>query len=89
MNDTTVLEIGRDTLSTMLMLMTPPLITALFVGVAVSILQAATQIQEMTLSMVPKILCIFLTLAIFGPWMATLMIHYSTRMLGGFTDFIR
>jgi flagellar biosynthetic protein FliQ len=89
MNDTMVLEIGRDTLSTMLMLMGPPLIISLFVGVGISILQAATQIHEMTLATVPKILAIFLTLAILGPWMTTLMIHYSTRMLGSFADFVR
>lgn len=89
MTDATVVEIGRDTLSTMLLLMTPTMIVALAVGLIISVLQAATQIQEMTLSFVPKILAVVLAIAIFGPWMATTMITFTQRLLGGFPDLIR
>jgi flagellar biosynthetic protein FliQ len=89
MTDTMVLELGRDTISTMLMLMAPPLLAALVVGVVISIVQAATQIQEMTLSLVPKILAVFLALLLFAPWMSSVFISFAQRLFSGFPDFVR
>ncbi len=89
MTDTTVLQIGRDTLSMMLLMMTPVMIIAMAVGLLISVFQAATQVQEMTLTFVPKILAVVATLAVFGPWMAHTMITFSQRLLGGFPALIR
>jgi len=89
LTDATVIEIGRDTLGTILLLMAPPLFVALLIGVAISVIQAATQIQEMTLSMVPKIIAVFMALAAFGPWMSTLFLTFAHRLLGGFPELVR
>ena len=89
MTDATVMQIGRDTLSTMLMLMTPTMIIAMVVGLAISIFQAATQIQEMTLSFVPKIFATVLALGVFGPWIASTMVAYTQRIFVGFPQLIR
>ncbi len=89
MSDSTIIELGRDTLSVMLLLMTPTMIMALAVGLAISVLQAATQIQEMTLSFVPKIIAVIVSLAVFGPWMANTMVTFTQRLLGGFPGLIR
>ena len=89
MSDATVLQVGRDTLSMMLLLMTPIMVVAMAVGLLISIFQAATQIQEMTLSFVPKILAVVMALAVFGPWMAQTMIAFAQRLLGGFPTLIR
>ncbi|MBN1879814.1 flagellar biosynthetic protein FliQ [bacterium] len=62
----------------------PALLTALFVGFAVSFLQAATQIQEHTLSYVPKIFAVFLVLLISGQWMMLIIIRFSIKIM---TDF--
>lgn len=89
MNDTLVIEIGRDTLSTMLMLMSPLMFVALAVGLAISIFQAATQIQEMTLSFVPKIIAVILATAISGPWIASTMIAFTQRLFTSFPNLVR
>jgi flagellar biosynthetic protein FliQ len=68
----------------MLMLLTvsaPVLLVVLLVGLVVSILQAATQIHEATLSFVPKILAVVATLAVAGPWMVTTLVEYLQRTL--------
>lgn len=89
MTETVVLELGRDALSTMLLLMTPIMLIALGVGLAISILQAATQVQEMTLSFVPKIIATVVAIGIAAPWMANTMIMFTQRLFGGFPQLIR
>lgn len=89
MTETGVIDIGRDAVATMVLLMTPPMLVALIVGLVVAIVQAATQIQEMTLAFVPKIIAVFLSLAVFGPWMATQMITFTQRMFTAFPDLVR
>ena len=89
MTDATVIEIGRDTLGTIMLLMAPPLIVALLVGVLISVIQAATQIQEATLSMVPKIIAVFMALAAFGPWMTTMFLSFAHRLFASFPDLVR
>ena len=59
----------------------PVLIVVLLVGVVVSVIQAATQINEATLSFVPKVIATVLTLAIAGPWMMTTLVEYIQRTL--------
>ena len=80
MTPTTVVEIGRNALEIMLLISAPLFIAALVTGLLVSIFQAATQINEATLSFVPKLLVIFTTLIIAGPWMLTIMTDYMRRL---------
>jgi flagellar biosynthetic protein FliQ len=80
MTPTTVVEIGRGALEITLMISAPLFIAALVPGLIVSIFQAATQINEATLSFVPKLIAIFITLIVSGPWMLTMMTDYMRRL---------
>jgi flagellar biosynthetic protein FliQ len=80
MTPTTVVELGRGALEVALLISAPLFIAALVTGLIVSIFQAATQINESTLSFVPKLVVIFLTLILFGPWMITIMTDYIRRL---------
>jgi flagellar biosynthetic protein FliQ len=66
----------------------PMLLFGLVVGLAVSIFQAVTQIQEMTLAFIPKILAIVLSLALFFPWMLQIVLTYSTELLNNINVYI-
>jgi flagellar biosynthetic protein FliQ len=75
-----VVDIGRRALEMTLLLSSPMLVASLVVGLIISIFQAATQINEVTLTFVPKILVVFLALVLFLPWMLRLMIGYTTNL---------
>jgi flagellar biosynthetic protein FliQ len=77
----TVLTIAQQAMEVTLMVSAPLLLAALVTGLVISILQAATQINEMTLSFIPKLIAMFLVMAIAGPWMLTTMVDYTRRML--------
>jgi flagellar biosynthetic protein FliQ len=74
------LDVIRHALMLTLMLSAPVLGFGLAVGLAVSIFQAVTQINEMTLAYIPKILAVFLALAIFGPWMLQMMLAFASNI---------
>jgi flagellar biosynthetic protein FliQ len=76
-----VLTLGQQGLQMLLMVAAPVLLTVLVVGLLVSIFQAATQINEATLSFVPKIVAAVAVLAIAGPWMLTTLVEYLQRTL--------
>lgn len=80
MTPTTVIELGRQALEVGLLVSAPLFLAALVTGLVVSVLQAATQINEMTLSFVPKLLVMFLTLLLAGPWMLTVLTDYIRRL---------
>ena len=80
MTPTTVIEIGRGALELTLLISAPLFIAALVTGLIVSIFQAATQINEATLSFVPKLVAIFITLILAGPWMITMITDYMRRL---------
>lgn len=80
MTPTTVIEIGRQAVEVLLLVSAPLFIAALVTGLVVSIFQAATQINETTLSFVPKLVALFLTLVIAGPWMITVLTDYIRRL---------
>jgi flagellar biosynthetic protein FliQ len=80
MTPATVVEIGRQAVEVMLLISAPLFIAALATGLLVSIFQAATQINEATLSFVPKLVVIFTVLLIAGPWMITMMTDYMKRL---------
>ncbi|RVT82478.1 flagellar biosynthesis protein FliQ [Inhella crocodyli] len=76
-----VFTVGQQALWMLLLVAAPILGVILVVGVVISVLQAATQINEATLSFVPKILAAMATLAIAGPWMVTQLVEYIQRVL--------
>ncbi len=80
MTPQSVITIGQQALYVMLVLSAPLLIVSLVVGLVVSILQAATQINEMTLSFIPKLIAMVAALVIVGPWMITYYVDYVRRL---------
>ena len=84
-----VLDAGRQTIMIALQLSLPVLMFALVAGVLVSIFQAVTQIQEFTLTFVPKLLCVVLALAIFGSWMITMMVHFFADVYNHMPPVVR
>lgn len=81
MDASQVFTIGQQGLFTLLWVAAPMLLTILVVGVLVSVLQAATQLHESTLSFVPKLVAAVVVMAVAGPWMMTTLIEYIQRML--------
>lgn len=75
------LHFGQQGLATLLTVAAPVLLAVLVVGLVVSVLQAATQINEATLSFVPKILAVVVVLAVAGPWMLSTLVDYLQRTL--------
>ena len=75
-----VIDIARDAIVTLVLVSSPLMLIGLIVGVAISLFQALTQIQEMTLVFVPKILAIFLAMLVALPFMADTMQGYMTRL---------
>jgi flagellar biosynthetic protein FliQ len=80
MTPESVMTLGRQALELTLMVSAPPLLVALIIGLVVSIFQAATQINEMTLSFIPKLVGMFVVLIITGPWIVTLLVDYIQRL---------
>lgn len=81
MGPETVIEIGRKALQTVLLTSAPMLLAALVIGLIISIFQAATQINEQTMTFVPKIVAVFVTLLFFGPWIMELLITFTTGII--------
>jgi flagellar biosynthetic protein FliQ len=81
MDPQTVMALGQNALETTLLISAPLLLSALVVGLVVSIFQAATQINEMTLSFIPKLIAIFAALLVSGPWILTVMTDYMRRLI--------
>lgn len=77
MNDEAILELAQEALLICIQIGAPALLIGLIVGVAIALVQALTQIQEITLVFVPKILAIFLTLMIVLPWMMSVLIAFT------------
>ena len=82
-----VTTLAHEAMSVALMLAAPLLLVALAVGLLVSLFQAATQINETTLSFIPKLAAIILTLVIIGPWMLSTMLDYMRHMFTSIPSF--
>ena len=80
MSPETVMNIGRQAIEMTLILSGPMLLAALVIGLIVSIFQAATQINEQTLSFIPKLIGSFIVLILAGPWMLQMMVDYIRRL---------
>jgi flagellar biosynthetic protein FliQ len=88
MTPESVMTIGRQAVEVTLMISAPMLLVALVIGLAISIFQAATQINETTLSFIPKLVGIFIALIIAGPWMLSVMLDYMRQMLTGIPGMV-
>ncbi|ATP30742.1 flagellar biosynthetic protein FliQ [Chromobacterium violaceum] len=83
-----VISIVQNALYILIIVSAPVLLTSLLVGLLVSVLQAATQINEMTLTFIPKLLAMFLVLVLAGPWMLNTLIEYTTRLFQSIPNVI-
>jgi len=80
MNDTDVLDIAREAIWVLIQVSLPLMLVALVVGLAVSLVQALTQIQEMTLAFVPKIIAVFLMSLVFLPFMISTLVSFTEQL---------
>jgi len=83
-----IMTIGQHALEVTLLLAAPLLLVALLVGLTVGIFQAATQINEMTLSFIPKLLAIAGTLVLAGPWMLKVIVDYTRALFASIPQLI-
>jgi len=84
-----VLAIGKQALFLVLILSGPAVAVALTVGLMISIIQATTQIQEQSLTFVPKLVGVFITLALTGPWLMSQLVTFAQALYSGFPSYIR
>jgi flagellar biosynthetic protein FliQ len=83
MTPESVMTLGKHAMEITLMVAAPLLLVALVIGLVVSIFQAATQINEQTLSFIPKLVGVFVALVVAGPWMLSVMLDYMREVFGG------
>ena len=84
-----IMTLGQETIKTTLLLAAPLLICALLVGLLVSVFQAVTQINEATLSFIPKIVAVAVTLVICGPWMLDVIRKFTVTLFEGIVTYVR
>jgi len=78
--DGAIVSLTQDALMTAMLVSAPILLVSLVIGLVISLFQAMTQINEVTLTFVPKILGVFAVAAIMGPWMVSTMVSYTARL---------
>ena len=83
-----VIGLAKNAMETTLLISAPLLLSGLVIGLMVSIFQAVTQIQEMTLTFIPKIVAVFLALLIFFPWMLEIMTAFTTNMFNKISEIM-
>lgn len=88
MTPETVMTMGRTAMEVTLMIAAPLLLVALIIGLIISIFQAATQINEATLSFIPKLVGVFVALVVAGPWMLSVMLDYMRQVFTGIPGLI-
>ena len=81
MTPETVTTIGQQALWVTMLIAAPMLVSALAVGLLVGMIQAATQINEMTLSFIPKLLVLVISLVVAGPWMLSVIVNYTRQLI--------
>jgi len=84
-----ILDIARDAIYTIIIGSAPVLIVSLVIGLIVSIFQTVTSIQEQTLTFVPKIVAVFITLMLTGAWLLQLFTSYTVELWSGFANYLR
>jgi flagellar biosynthetic protein FliQ len=88
MTPESVMTMGRAAMEITLLVSAPLLLVALIVGLIISIFQAATQINEATLSFIPKLIAVFIALVLAGPWMLATMVDYMRGVFTGIPGLI-
>lgn len=89
MEQATVITLAKNALQVTLMVSGPMLIASLIMGIAISVLQVVTSIQDMTLTFIPKIIVVFIVFLFSFPWIMHTMISYATRLFGNLETFAR
>ncbi len=88
MTEQFIIDFSLEAIKTTLLLSAPMLGFGLVTGLLVSIFQAVTSIQELTLTFIPKILAVFFALILFFPWLMRLMLNFTSRILTEFPNYI-
>ena len=88
MTPESVMTMGRQAMEITLMVAAPMLLVALIIGLIVSIFQAATQINEATLSFIPKLVGIFVAIVVAGPWILSVMLDYMRQVFPGIPNLV-
>lgn len=89
MSEGIVIELFQQALVNVILLSAPMLILALVVGLAISIFQATTQIQEATLAFVPKIIAVLLAVIVFGPWILNTVVDYTQELFLNLNKYVQ
>ncbi|HOM43251.1 MAG TPA: flagellar biosynthesis protein FliQ [Bacillota bacterium] len=89
MDQAIVIDVAQEAIKSVLLVSAPILGLGLLVGLIVSIVQATTQIQEPTLSFIPKIIAVSLTMLVFGPWMMNIMYEFTVRLFENIPVYIK
>lgn len=89
MTEELVLKLGQDAIRTTALIAAPMLVSALVMGLIISVLQAVTQINEATLTFIPKMVVISLVVLIAGPWMLDVLTHYTVELFENISVFVR
>ncbi len=89
MTPESIMSIGQHALYVAMLVAAPMLLTALAVGLLIGVIQAATQINEMTLSFIPKLIAMALVGLVTGPWMLRVLVQFTHQLITGLPDAIR
>ncbi|MDR3606770.1 MAG: flagellar biosynthesis protein FliQ [Oligoflexia bacterium] len=89
MTEEMVMAIGSEAVKTVIMIAGPLLAAAMAIGIVVSVLQAVTQINEATLTFIPKMIAVILVLVVMAPWMLQVLEHYTIEVIGSAGDLVR
>jgi flagellar biosynthetic protein FliQ len=84
-----IIRLGQDAIRTTAIISAPMLLSALVIGLIVSVMQAVTQINEATLTFIPKMVVIFIVIIVAGPWMLDVISHYTIELFENITMFVR
>ena len=84
-----IVQITNEAILITMVVSAPTIIVSLLIGVVMAIFSATTQIQEQTLSFVPKMIAVFAVMAATGPWVGATMLRFTAKCLGGFLDVVQ
>ena len=84
-----VINLGRDVFMTAILIAAPMLVAGLIVGVTISVIQTATSIQEQTLTFIPKIVAVVVSLVLFFPWMMNTILTFATELISNIPNYIQ
>lgn len=89
MTEELIIKLGQDAIRTTAIISAPMLLGALIIGLIISVLQAVTQINEATLTFIPKMIVICVVVIVAGPWMLDVMSHYTIELYENISTFVR